>query len=110
MTESKRADAKPSDAKALWAYGYEMIPSQTEHRMTVLRGLVDRQNALAAQDGRTWTARLVTQRVVHVLIVSTSPELDRDINRRLEAELAELGVRYRITLPMRVSDGPDAES
>ena len=110
MTKRKNADGKSPAARALWAYGYEMIPSQVEHRMTVLRGVIDRQNALAAQDGRTWSARLVTHRVVHVLIVSASPELDRDINRRLEDELTGLGVRYLVTLPMRVGDGLHAES
>jgi hypothetical protein len=42
-----------------------------------------------------------------VLIVSTSPELDREINRKLEAELKALGGEFVLTVPMPVSD--DAE-
>jgi hypothetical protein len=109
MTKKRRSAAagKPSVAKALWAYGYEMLAPHHDGRIADIRGLLDRQNAAAVRDGRRWTARLVTTRLVHVLIVSESPELDLDINRTLETELARLGVQYLMTSPMRVSDESD---
>ena len=110
MARRKRvADGKPAAAKTLWAYAYEMIAPHADDRMGAIRALVDRQNSEAARVGRTWTARLVTRRAMHVLIVSTSPELDVDINRKLEAEFTELGIRYLMTVPMRVTEEPDAD-
>ncbi|HET9439398.1 MAG TPA: hypothetical protein VFO52_04480 [Longimicrobiales bacterium] len=112
MTKKRQAaaDGKPPAARTLWAYGYEMIAQHAEDRMAEIRDLLNRQNAEAARDGRKWTARLVARRVMHVMIVSTSPELDLDINRKLETELTALGVQYLTTAPMRVSEEPDAES
>ena len=110
MTRKKRVAAavKPAAAKPLWAYGYEMVAPHPEDRMPEIRDLLERQNGDAAREGRTWTARLVARRVMHVLIVSANPEMDVDINRKLEAELTELGIRYFMTVPMRVIDGDDA--
>jgi hypothetical protein len=102
------AEEKSSVGRTLWAYGYEMIPPHREDRMTEIRGLLDRENDEAAQEGRTWTARLVTEeRVTHVLIVSASPQLDLEINRKLEAELKNLGLRFVPTVPMPVHDHPE---
>ena len=108
-THVAAADGRPAAARTLWAYCYEMVAPHAGDRMSAIRELVDRQNSEAARVGRTWTARLVERRVMHVLIVSTSPELDVDINRKLEAELTELGVRYLMTVPMRVTEEPDVE-
>lgn len=102
------ADGRSSAAKTLWAYGYEMVPPHPEARMAEIRGVIDRQNDEAAREGRAWTARLVARRVIHVLIVSTNPELDVDINRRLEADLTQLGVQYLTTMPMRVNEDTEA--
>jgi hypothetical protein len=85
-----------------------MVPPHHEQRLTAIRGLLDRENLEAKKNARTWSARLVTERqATHVLIVSTSPELDREINRKLEAELKALGGEFVLTVPMPVSD--DAE-
>ena len=107
MTKKNRVTGKekPSGARTLWAYGYEMIPPHLEDRMVEVRGLLERENDEAAQAGRTWTARLVTEeRVTHVLIVSATPQLDLEINRRLEAELNGLGLKFLLTVPMPVRD------
>jgi hypothetical protein len=112
MTRKPRVAAagKPAAARPLWAYGYEMVAPHPAGCMAEIRGVLDRQNAEAARAGRTWAARLVTTRLVHVLIVSGSPELDLDVNCELEAELAGLGVRYLVTLPMQVSDTAEADA
>ena len=110
MTKRKRvaANGKPAAARTLWAYGYEMVAPHPDDHIAKIRDVLERQNMEAAREGRTWSARLVARRVMHVLIVSKGPELDLDINRKLEAELTELGVRYLMTVPMRVDDEPDA--
>lgn len=111
MTEKKREDAgevPPSAEKTLWVYGYEMVPPPQDHRMTAIRKLLDRENDEARRNDRTWTARLVTQQqATHVLIVSTSPELDLEINRKLEAELKALGGEFLVSIPMPVKADPD---
>lgn len=95
---------------ALWAYGYQMIPPRAEHRMKVIRALLDEENSKAKRDARNWTARLVTeQQVTHLLIVSDNPEMDREISRKLEARLRALEVKFSVTLPMQVGDGIDPE-
>jgi hypothetical protein len=49
--------------------------------------------------------------VTHVLVLSDTPDLDGDMNRRLEARLRELDVRFTVTLPMRIDEPcPDAET
>ena len=99
--------AAPSTGRTLWAYGYEMVPPHREDLMSTIRGLLDRENSEAKREARTWTARLVTeQQATHVLIVSTSPKLDLEINRKLETELKALGVQFMVTVPMLVQDGP----
>jgi hypothetical protein len=107
MMEKSRigGEETPSPGRTLWAYGYEMVPPHREDLMTEVRGLLDRENGEAKREARTWTGRLVTeQQATHVLIVSTSPELDFEINRKLEAELKALGIEFRVTAPMLVGD------
>lgn len=102
-------EGSPAAGRTLWLYGYEMILPHHAQTMTAIRGLLDRENDEAKREDRTWTARLVTEpQATHVLIVSTSPEQDREINRKLEAELKALGVEYVLTLPMPVRDEHDS--
>lgn len=110
MTEDSgnAGDKTPSEERTLWVYGYEMIPPHDEQQMTVIRDLLDLENNEAKRSARTWTARLVTrQQATHVLIVSTSPELDLEINRKVEAELRALGGEYLVTVPMPIRPDPD---
>lgn len=110
MTEDERVagGGSPSADKTLWVYGYEMKPSQDEQRMAAIRKLLDGENNEAKRSGRRWTARLVTQQqATHVMIVTTDPELDLEVNRKLEAELRALGGEILVTVPMPVT--PDGE-
>lgn len=101
-------DGTSSAGRTLWVYGYEMIPPRQVHGTTAIRGLLDRENAEAKREDRTWTARLITEhRATHVLIVSTSPEQNREVNRKLETELKALGVEFLLTLPVPVGDEPE---
>ena len=110
MTERSgdTSEGTPSAERTLWVYGYEMIPPHDEEQMTAVRKLLDVENNEAKRAARTWTARLVTRQLAtHVLIVTTSPELDVDINRRLEAELRALGGEFAATVPVPIRADPD---
>lgn len=98
----------PSTAKTFWTYGYEMIPPYREDRMTTIRAFLDRESDQAKREDRTWTARWMTERrVTHLLIVSGNPELDIEVNRKLEAELRTLGIGFLATVPLPVGDGSE---
>jgi hypothetical protein len=84
-----------------------MIPPQLEQQRTAVRKLLDLENNEAKRTARAWTARLVTRlQATHVMIVSTSPELDLEINRKLEAELRALGGEFVVTVPMPIKAEP----
>jgi hypothetical protein len=113
MVDMRRVESgKPSTEEPLWAYAYQLLPPRATDGMSGILELVHQENADALRNARTWTARLVAERqVTHVLVLSDTPDLDRDMNRRLEARLRELDVRFTVTLPMRVDDPyPDAET
>jgi hypothetical protein len=96
-------EGMPPAERTLWVYGYEMVPPQPEQHMAAVRKLLDRENNEAKRTARAWTARLVTrQQATHVMIVSTSPELDLEVNRKLEAELRALGGDFVVTVPMPI--------
>ncbi|MEX2527945.1 MAG: hypothetical protein WEA09_09950 [Gemmatimonadota bacterium] len=78
--------------------------------MTAIRDLLARENGKAKRSAQSWTAHLVTEELAtHVLIVSTNPEVDLQINRKLEADLRALGVSFHVTVPMSLRDGPELE-
>jgi len=96
--------------RTLWAFGYEIIPPHRDQELAALRRLLAREHGHAAREARTWTARLVTeQRATHVLIVSDSPELDLEINRKLETELRALGVDFLVTVPIPIGGEGEPE-
>jgi hypothetical protein len=99
---TKKSSPSP---KTNWAYAYQIVPPQTEGRLRAIKGLLDNEHRAAQRGARTWTARLVSeQQITHILVVSDSPAQDREVNRRLEATLKELNVRFSVTTPMAVVD------
>jgi hypothetical protein len=104
MAQKKRSPA----SKAIWAYAYQIVPPQPEDRLRSIKTLLDHENTDARRGARTWAARVVLERqVTHILVVSDSPEQDREVNRRLEAALQELDAGFSITVPLPVT--PEAE-
>lgn len=104
-TSDEGSSTSPAPA-ALWAYAYRMEPPQTEATMALIRALVDEENGEARHGSRKWSARLVVEpQVTHVLIVSDSPDLLHEGNRKLEAELKASGVLFSVTVPLMVG-GP----
>ncbi len=104
--------AEPSKEEPLWAYAYQIVPPRATDRMGRILELVHRENADATRNARKWKARLVAEpQVTHVLVLSDTPALDHDMNRRLETALRELDVRFTVTTPMRVDESfPDTET
>jgi hypothetical protein len=91
--------------KTLWAYAYQMVPPQAESRLHTIKTLLDHERSDARVGAGTWESRcVVEQRITHILVVSDSPDQDREINRRLEAELKELKAGFSITASMPVLD------
>lgn len=96
-----------SREESLWAYAYQLRPPRTTDLVRTIAELVNQENEDALRGAHTWTARLVTEpQVTHVLVLSDTPELDREMNRRLEARLRELDVPFTVSLPMRVDELP----
>ena len=89
--------------KAIWAYAYQIVPPQSDHRLRALEAILEQEHRDARREARTWAGRIVPeQQITHILVVSDNPEQDRDVNRRLENELKELNAEFSITLPMAV--------
>lgn len=99
----KKDDLVP---KGVWAYGYEIIPPQSEERLSTIKKLLAAEHGEAKRDARAWRGRVVLEeKVTHILVVSDSAEQDRDINRKLEAELKALNVGFSRTASLEVEDG-----
>ncbi len=102
MTKQPESSKKP-----MWAYAYQIVPPQSEERLAAIRALLDREHTLAKRGAHTWEGRFVLeQQITHILVVSDSPDQDREANRRLEAALAELQAGFVLTAPLAVSDEP----
>lgn len=92
--------AKPP---VIWAYMYRLEPPQQPSRLKDVKALLAREHDSAKTRAGTWEGRLVTDdRVSHVLVLSDTPDLTGDANRRLEAELLAINARYVLTVPMVV--------
>ena len=102
MAENQQLDPQT----LIWAYAYEMLLPQSEDRMRAIQTLLDDAHAEALESARTWTGRFVReQRIMHILVVSDSPEADGGINERLQAALLKLGAAFTRTAPLIVSKG-----
>jgi hypothetical protein len=91
--------------KTLWAYAYQIGPPQSERRLRTIRTLLDHEHSNASRGARVWAGRVLHERGnTYILIVSDSPRQNREVNRRLEANLKELKTTFGITAPMSVAD------
>lgn len=90
--------------RTLWAYTYRLDPPQTVTRLKAVRALLEREHAAALERTGTWEGRLVVDdRISHILVLSDSPQLDGEVNRRLESELRALDAAFALTVPMAIS-------
>jgi hypothetical protein len=75
-----------------------------ESRLETIEFLLDRENAAARGGDWAWAGRVVVEpEATYLLIIADTPDQDREINRRLEAELIEMGAEFSITLPLAIA-------
>ncbi len=94
--------------RTIWAYSYQLVPPQPADRLKRLKAMLDKEHIAARQRQGTWEGRLVAdERIADILVLSDSPDLDLEVNRRIEATLKALDVDFALTVPMAVADdGP----
>jgi len=94
-------------SKTRWAYDYRIVPPQAADRLGAIQALLDREHSDARHRARTWEGRFVLEeQVTHLLVVSDSPDQDRQVNRRLGLALNELEATFTLTAPMEVAASP----
>lgn len=93
----------PKKPQVIWAYAYRLEPPQQADRLAEVKALLAREHSSAKQRSGTWEARLVDdERVSHILVLSDTPDLTGESNRRLESALSAINARYNLTVPMVV--------
>jgi len=91
--------------KTVWAYAYQILPPQSAERLRAIQVLLDREHVHAHSEARTWAGRIVLeQKVTLILVVTDTPEQDREINQKLAAEVEQLQAALLITAPLAVAD------
>lgn len=94
--------------RSTWAYGYQVAPPMTPHRLSMITGVLEDEHLNANLDERTWQGRFVVEEhVTHILVVSDSPDQELNVNRRLEAELRRLEATFSVTPPVRIEDSDE---
>lgn len=92
-----------SASKLIWAYTYRISPAQAPGRLRRLRALLLEEHAILAAEHDMWEGRLVVEdRVAHILVLSTSPDLTRAVNHRIEAELTRMRAVFTVTVPLAI--------
>jgi hypothetical protein len=87
--------------QTVWAYAYQIMPSQTKNRLRAVRTFLDQEHSAAEHESRTWAGRLILgAKMTRILIVSDNLERSREVNLRLESELEQLNVDFSVTEPM----------
>lgn len=86
--------------RVIWAYTYRLTPPQSAERLRKVKAMLAKAHRDAVARDGTWEGRMVVdERVANILVLSDSPDLDRDVNRRLEAELRAIDSGFAVTLP-----------
>jgi hypothetical protein len=93
--------------KKIWAYAYQIVPSQPEERLASIKALLEHEHTDATHTARTWEGRFVhEEQITHILVVADSPDQNLEVNRRLSAELSALHAGFSVTVPMAVTEEP----
>jgi hypothetical protein len=97
---------RPRSPTRLWAYAYQIVPPQRKGRLDTIQGLLDHEHEAARTEARTWTGRLVLERLAtRILIVSDSPDQARGVNRGLASELQRLQATFSCTSSLEIPGG-----
>lgn len=95
--------------RPIWAYTYTLVPPRSAEELRSIRKVLDNERRAAAVRDARWEARLVNdERISHILVLSDSPDVDVEVNNRLEAALRAIGAGFAITVPMAVESYPPA--
>ncbi len=91
--------------EVLWAYAYDITLPDSEEPLRTLQALLDQEHLEARNGARTWGGQVVLEpQVTRILVVSDSPAQDREVNRKLEAELRKLKAIFAISVPLAVGE------
>lgn len=94
----------PPAPKAIWAYTYQIVPPQPLAKLKHLKVLLEAEHAEATRNADKWEGRLVADdRITHLLVLTDSADLDRDVNQKIESELRALDARFSVTVPLAVT-------
>lgn len=97
--------------KPLWAYGYLLAPPVERKRLKGMQAILDAGHDEALDESEVWEGRFINgDQITHILVVSDTPAQDRDINRRLEAELTRLDAGYSVSASLEVLHPPAPRS
>ena len=95
-----------SERATIWAYAYRLSPPLPPSKLRHLNEVLERERTAARERNGKWEARFVTdERVAHILVLTDSPDLNRDANKRIEAALHVIDARYSLTVPLAVDAG-----
>jgi hypothetical protein len=93
----------------IWAYSYRLQPPLSPAKLRQLKEILGREHDAAREREGRWEARFVTDdRIGHILVLTDSPDLDCEANKRIERELKRLEAGYSLTVPLAV-DGNDED-
>ncbi len=90
--------------KPLWAYAYQFSPPLAADRLHEVRLLLKAEHRASRDTDATWVGRLIAdERIAHLLVVSDSPDADREVNRRIEMALRSLDASFSVTASLAVA-------
>ncbi|HEY6060754.1 MAG TPA: hypothetical protein VIV10_09215 [Gemmatimonadales bacterium] len=96
-----------SRSGCVWAYAYQITPPQPKRRLDTIQAVLDHEHEVAQQEARSWTGRLVLERrVTRILIVSDSPDQEREVDDRLEGEVRRLHATLVRTVSVEIPADP----
>ena len=92
--------------RTIWAYRYRLMPPQTPDRLHKIKALLAQESREAARRKGVWQGRVVVEdRASHILVLSDSPDLDLQVNQRLEDALRAIDAAFAVTVPLAVTNG-----
>ncbi len=91
----------------LWAYVYAIGLRPGQDGLRTIKRLLDDEESGAQHGARAWGVRLVVaQQATRILVVTDTPDQNREVNRRLGATLDKLGAGFSMSTPFAVVGVP----
>jgi hypothetical protein len=86
-------------------YAYEFGRPPAGDQLGAIHAFLEKEHSAARSATRTWTGKLVCeQQLTHILVVTDSPDQNREVNHRLESRLKLLKAAFSLTVPMALAD------